>query len=154
MKRIVSIFMPLLFVSFIFVSCNQQNIEKEIIGKWKIKSAQFMNIDAIVEQLSQLGNLKDTDVKQFKQGLESDMQKEFVNATMEFFKNNKVKMSGSDNSSTWKYNKDYQTITITEKGMQPYTLSIQEIKGNRLKAELQMKQNGLNFDIKLNMQKQ
>lgn len=153
MKKIVGLFIAVLFSSVFFTSCNQASVEEQIIGKWTMKSVEFMNLDALIQQMSQVGDLKNVDINQLKQGLEADLKKDYNGATIEFKKDKTVILSGSSDIYTWEYDKTNEKIIIKESDALAIDFVVEKINANKLSALMKMSQNGLDFQMKMELEK-
>lgn len=153
MKKIVGFFIVILFSSVFFTSCNQASVEEQIIGKWTINSAEFLDLDALMDQISQAGKLKGSDVNQVKQGMVADLQKDYQGATIEFNKDHSVILSGSTEPSTWEYDKTNDKIIIKESNVLAVDFIVEKIDEKKLSALMKMSQNGFDFQIKMKLEK-
>lgn len=153
MKKVISLLLPVLFLSLVFTSCDEQvNVEKNIIGKWTIESAEFVNLDDLVKEMSKVGGLMDVDIDQFKQGLDADMKSDFEGSIIEFFEDKTVKIGDSE-KSTWEYDNKNKKLIVKEFDDMVYHLFVENISEKNLKIKMVISQNGFDYEIRMKMTK-
>ncbi len=138
-KNILSVIA--IFVMFIISSCGG-NVEKNIIGKWKVKSVEVSNLEELKKQLIKDFGITKDKVDVFATELLQDMFKKLYEKNIEFLSNNVLK--GFDGEGTWEYDAENETIKLTE-DTGVHHGKINELSSENLSLTIDFEDSGMKF---------
>ena len=120
------------------------NIEEDIIGVWKIESAELCNLDEFAIEMSIEFGIDDEDMEEFKVEIEEGVSDEFIGETIEFVEDKTVVLNGE--SGEWTL--EEKTFTIT-KDDESFDFVVESLSGDALDAKFVIPRG--DFDIEIAM---
>jgi Lipocalin-like domain len=146
-KYILFVGIVALFVSF-FSSCG--DVEKNIVGVWKIEAAELTNFEEIVNIIGTELGLDDDDFEKMKAEMNESLN--LVGATFNFKENKKI-IFDDGSKGDWSYNSN--TIFIILADGDKFSLVTGKIKNQKLEGILFFTDNdsGVEYEISLKMTK-
>ena len=101
-----------LLLAILLISISSCSIEKKLIGKWEIKTAEVTNIDEIIESYG--SELQPADIEDFKTSINEELTNEIIGGIFTFNKDNTYEVENS--KGAWELND--KTISLNEEGEQ------------------------------------
>ncbi|MBN2892593.1 MAG: hypothetical protein JXL97_12065 [Bacteroidales bacterium] len=150
MKKVVFSTLALVFAMFLFSSCGG-NVEKDIVGKWKIETADLSNIDELVAEIAESFGLSDADIEEMKKEMKDGMYDEFVGQTIEFVEDHTV--ISPDSEGEWSYDSEKNAIVIKE-GDMSYQLLVDKLSGDKFEGTMVVSDSGMDFKVVMTMSRQ
>ena len=97
---------------FLFASCGgSADVEKEIIGEWKVVSVDLSGMEDMIVQLAQQLGVTGDDLEAMKKEMNDEMAKEFNDEVLNFKEDYTVSMSDGEDA-TWKYDADNKSYNF------------------------------------------
>ena len=149
MKKVVLSALAVVFTMFMFSSCGGGNMEEDIIGVWKIETAELGNLDELVETMATQFGIEEADMEDFKVELEEGMSDEFIGETIEFVEDKTVVLNGE--SGEWTL--EEKTFTITKDG-ESFDFVVESLSGDALDAKLVMAEDEMDIEITMTLARQ
>ncbi len=111
MKKII---LPaiVLFAVFMLSSCNV-DVEKEIIGKWEVKSYEVANLDERIEAKIKAGEIDESEVEKEKDMLNKSLDIYFKDVFMEFTEGKSFIVTKDEKNYEYNYVYDSQENKFT-----------------------------------------
>ncbi len=150
MKKFVFSALAVVFAMFLMTSCNK-DVEKEIVGKWKIEKADISNLEELVVELAESFGLGEAEVEEMKKEMQEDMSSEFIGSTIEFVEDHTFK--SPDSEGKWTYNKEENKIKVEENGVK-YDLIVDKLSGNTLDLTMIMEDSGMEIKVTMSLSRQ
>ncbi len=150
MKKFVFSALAVVFAMFLMTSCNK-DVEKEIVGKWKIEKADISNLEELVVELAESFGLGEAEIEEMKKEMQEDMSNEFIGSTIEFVEDHTFK--SPDSEGKWTYNKEENKIEIEENGAK-YDLIVDKLIGNTLDLTMVFSENEMEFKFTMSLSRQ
>ncbi|MBN2892592.1 MAG: hypothetical protein JXL97_12060 [Bacteroidales bacterium] len=148
MKKFVLSAVAIVFAMFLFSSCGGGNVEKDIVGKWEIKSADLSNLDELVVELAESFGLGDEEIEQMKEEMKTGMSEEFIGSTIEFGEDKTFVTP--DGEGEWSYDADKKVIVVKE-GDTEYDIIVDKLSGDNLEMTMSFDDSGMEFKIAMTL---
>ena len=152
MKKIILPAIAVVFTMFMLSSCGGSNVEEDIVGVWKIESADLSNLDELVTQMAEQFGVEGQDLEDMKAEMNDGMSDEFVSSTIEF-KEDHSAVSPDGGDAEWSYDADDNKIVIKD-GEDEFDFFIDKLSGDKLDCTLKISDSGMDFEIALSMTRQ
>lgn len=151
MKKIALSAFAVLFGMLLLTSCGK-DVEKQVVGKWKIETADLSNLEELVKTMAEQFGMAPEDLEDMKKELKDGMAGEFVGETIEFKEDKTVSLGGED-EGTWAYDKEKNTITITQ-GDDKFNLEITDLSDKKFVTNMVFSDSGMDFKIAMTLAKE
>ncbi len=139
----------------IFNFLGKKNIEKQIIGKWKIVSVDLSNIDTMVRELTSYMDLTEAETKKMIEKTKADMKEDVVGQGFEFYDDNTVLISGEEEAIPWTYIKKENKILIKpEDKRSNVELIINSFETDKFNADFIVTDNDVTVKIIMDLERQ
>ena len=153
MKKIVLSAIAVIFSMFLF-SCGGSSVsEADLLGAWKVETAEISNLDELVETMAgQFGVEGEDEIEEMKVKMEKGMNEEFVGSDIEFLEDKTVKVSDEDRG-TWSFNADENKIEIVD-GDKKIDFVVNGLNGGELDATLVIHEDEMDIELALTLARQ
>lgn len=152
MKKIILPAIAVVFTMFMLSSCGGSNVEEDIVGVWKIESANLSNLDSLMTEMAEQYGLEGQDLEDMKAKMSESMSDKLVSSTIEF-KEDHSAVSPDGGDAEWSYDADDNKIVIKD-GEDEFDFFINKLSGDKLDCTLKISDSGMDFEIALSMTRQ
>ncbi len=135
-----------IFAIFMFNSCG----EKDIIGKWKIKSVEIVNLDEFVAQLEEAIGLSEDEIEELKEKLKKEMSNDFEETFIEFKPNGVFKNPSGEGK--WEYDDKNKEIKIKENDSE-YKIKVNKVRSKKLDFTIILEEVELNAKVAMSLER-
>ena len=152
MKKIILPAIAVVFTMFMLSSCGGSNVENDVLGVWKIESANLSNLDSLMTEMAEQYGLEGQDLEDMKSEMTEGMSDEFIGETIEFVEDKTVKL-GDDDEGEWSYDADANSIVISQGGDE-FELLVNDLSEDKLDVTMSFEDSGMKFDIAMTLARQ
>jgi hypothetical protein len=153
MKKIIYSFLVVILIISAFPSCKSSNIEKDVVGKWKVTYFNYTNLKKVVVQISKQLGLPDSALQTIEDRMKNDLDHSFDETYFDF-KEDHTFSFGDETDYSWTYNPDKKEFDIKSSTGKLVVLKVKQFKNKKMDAVMSIENNGMLINIDLKLEKE
>ena len=154
MKKIIYSVALIVFVSFLF-SCGGGDVEKNILGEWKVEEVKLQNMQELIEQIleDEMGGaeIAQAELDKFKKEIEDELNDDIIGDYKELtnfnFKDDYTLTSDTEGGE-WSFSDDKKIITLRFDDIE-MDFEINELNSKSLDFTTIIDEDGYEFKIQM-----
>ncbi len=149
MKKINLSLVAIVIAVLTFSACSSS----DIVGEWKVKTAELTNADEVFEKyLAQMPGIDQETADTMKAQMQEGLKGELEGSVIEFTADNKFIADGSQ-EGTWEYGEDKTVIVYGEDKKETMKCTIKSNSGSKLELEMLINDSEVSMEIALELEK-